>query len=172
MTSILIERLRYVDNNDPCMATYTIHSNRVTCLELKSKLISTCSIFTVMLILDETTLFFFNLRAPTHITSSQRLPGLIESWVARVPSGAPVKKGLKAMASVILSSTLAGSKTAKSRTTSSNSVGISSASEPPSTIAVNELGGLFDENESDEREAAMSSPIKGKTRVTSAVCLT
>ena len=123
-----------------------------------------------MLILDETTLFFFNLRASTHITS-QRLPGLIESWVARVPSGAPVKKGLKS-ASVISSSTLAGSKTAKSRITSSNSVGISSASEPPSTIAVNELGGLFDENENDEREAAMSSPIKGKTRVTSAVRFT
>jgi hypothetical protein len=129
----------------------------------------------LMLILDDTTLFFYSLRLSA--TNNLKKVGLIRDWATEVtgPNAKTTSKAKsKAPSSVVSASTLTAvstSATTKSRTTSSGGVGLSGASRPPSTVpeGFNEIGGLFDEDESAEREAAMSSPIKGNKRVTSAV---
>jgi hypothetical protein len=127
-----------------------------------------------MLSLDATTLHLFNLRA----AAGPKAPNVIKDWVAgirNVPTKSTKSKGLKVGASLsvvsstVAASTVAASTTRKSRTTSSGGVGVSGTSAPASTIAVNEVGGLFDDDEDEERDAALSSPIKGHKRVTSSV---
>jgi hypothetical protein len=127
-----------------------------------------------MLVLDATTLFFYSLSAPA--ASNKKLSGLIKDWAADVQAKDKSSKQQKVSvpSSAIGSTTLAPRTSALSRTTSSNNVRTSGASELPSTVVdlevhggVNDLGGLFDEDESYEREAAMSSPIKGLKRLTS-----
>jgi hypothetical protein len=119
------------------------------------------------LILNESTLFYFDLSA-----SKTRQTGIIQDWTAQV---AKANKNLKSKVSApgtATSSTVV-------RTTTSSSVVVSQAAATALTTkkkaklepkAVSKVSAFLDEDESAERDAALTSPIKGKKRLTSKVC--
>lgn len=130
-----------------------------------------------LLILDETTLFFYNL-ACSRKQPKQHAVTAIRNWSDDVAKSAP------------LSQRTTTSVASTKRTTSSSSAVIAKKSGPPPTKKTESgmlkprdvgkteyepeeedagYGGFAGEDESAEREAAMSSPIKGNKWLTSKV---
>lgn len=132
-----------------------------------------------LLILDETTLFYYNLR--TKATVKDKV-GLVKNWAAKLPL--PNKPAPRSSASTSEKSKGSNhSGPPNSRTTTSSTAIViaketlrvpSKRKAPVDELSTdeddNQYGGFVDEDEEVEREAAMSSPIKGKQRLTSTVC--
>ena len=123
-----------------------------------------------MLLLTEATLFYRNLSLT--LQERPKPSGTIKNWASNVATAPTTKaKGTSSRTS----STAVASSTATSGKTSAATTKI----QPPkrhvnvdldSTDHVSwTMGGFDDDDEAEEREAALSSPIKGNTRVTSAV---
>jgi hypothetical protein len=124
-----------------------------------------------LLTLDETTLFYFSL-------TSEPIPkktGIIKNWAAAVdsfPSRAPSVKSGSSRSQVPLLTT--GSTRSSVTSTLTDAVLISidrKFARDPTPDDNDRVGGLVDEDETrgKERDAAISSPVKGKMRVTSSV---
>src|ERR1700722_15838383 len=127
-----------------------------------------------MLSLNESTLFFFNLRASmTSSASDKQISELIKNWIADVSSKSKSSNAKpKATTSVVSSSAHTVSTSTKSWITSGNCNRVLRTNKPLSMIyteGINEIGGLEDEDENKEHEAVISSPIKGNKWVTSMV---
>jgi hypothetical protein len=136
----------------------------------------------IMLLLNETTLFYFSLGDQAR--PQGKVSGVIKDWAEKVSRSAqPPSKGF---------STSSG--TSQARTAKSVSSAFNSATSVPTSFrsttsaAVKDdkakiasktsskqltelvkLGGFESEDETNEREAALSSPIKGGKRLTSVV---
>jgi hypothetical protein len=124
------------------------------------------SVCIIMLTLDETTMFYYSLYSVTGAKT-----GVIENWKTRVepPHSKPASR---VSSNSTLPSLTAGSTATTTRSTLSKNVLISESrkikTEEPS---VSQFGGLSDEDEAngDERDAAATSPFKGRNRATSSV---
>jgi hypothetical protein len=135
-----------------------------------------------LLTLDESTLFYFSARGINN--NNKGLSGIIKNWSATITNCAPLSKASSqassnrriSSAAQVLSTRL----TTKSMLSDSVAISTNQKHNPQTShslddvspdITSNHLGGLSDEDnmENDEREAALSSPIKGKGRVTSSV---
>ena len=117
------------------------------------------------LILNESTLFYFDLSTPK--TSNR---GKIQTWTDQVASA---NKRFKVPAPDTATSSTA---IRTDRTTSTSSAVVAHAAPTSKKNAKLEQGGVksfsafLDEDESAERDAALTSPIKGKKRLTTKVC--
>ena len=113
------------------------------------------------LILNELTLFYFNLSATK---TSQT--GKIQNWTDQVAKANKKSKVAPSTATSVTSATVV-------RTTASSSVAIAPTTKKKAKInpgAVNlGVSAILDEDESVERHAALTSPIKGKKRLTAKV---
>jgi hypothetical protein len=119
------------------------------------------------LILNETTLFYLNLSTTAPDTSNTY--NAIKKWTSHV---AKTNRSSKSSGSASIS-TLVPSK----RTTSSSSAVVSKTRSQPEKkkikldnqdVATSTM--ILEEDEAVEREAALSSPIKGKKRLNNKVC--
>jgi len=126
-----------------------------------------------MLTLDETTLFYFSL----YSTSKNNASGII-GWNSKVASFNPALKPKGTGAASSSKSSLITTKSSTHSTSKSvlnESVLITDQSDRGAIHTSEEgLGGLQDEDETigEERDLAITSPIKGKTRLTSTVAST
>jgi hypothetical protein len=133
-----------------------------------------------MFTLDETTLYYWSLYSP----DESHKTGVVTDWRSAVTSFDPLKtKGKAASKSVnsrVPSLTHASTRTS-SKSVLTEKVMITADRKPDvgqgpakqsNPVTINEVGGLFDEDEinGEERDVAVSSPIKGKLRLTSTVC--
>jgi len=126
-----------------------------------------------MLTLDETTLFYFSLYS--YPKSGKK--GGIKNWASSVASFAPESKlktkgSASSKSSQVPSLTKGPSNLSSSTSVLTNNVLIFSDDVHDSgAIHANDFGGLQDEDETmgPERDLAASSPVKGKTRLTSTV---
>ena len=128
-----------------------------------------------MLTLDETTLYYWSLNSP----DESHKKGLITDWTSSVNSFAPsqnpknksiAKSTNSRVPSLTNASTRSSSKSVLTDTvmiTADRKNSRQSAQEPNVKIS----GGLPDEDETngEERDVAISSPVKGKVRLTSTV---
>src|ERR1700722_898968 len=127
-----------------------------------------------MLLLNEITLFFYSRRHPPTKPS-----GVINKWVKDVTDSRSqsnsTSKSQSRISSALISVNSSKRSTSASATTAakkSTSAKTGRARTPVNTevIAVNNyFSGLDDEDEDVERDAALSSPIKGEARLTSNV---
>jgi hypothetical protein len=140
-----------------------------------------------MLLFNETSLYYFDLS--TQAAETLKPTGLIENWATAESRSQPTFPVLlKTKASALASSKLKSSSTAltkfsdASRAQSSGVTSVNNKSTKASggldkpqagavlpTFELNDgavSGGLFDDDEEAEREAALSSPIKGHQRLT------
>jgi hypothetical protein len=122
------------------------------------------------LILNELTLFYFDLSAP----KTSKI-GKIQTWTDQVAQANLNKKSnLKVAPSTATSSTVVRT----DRTTASSTAVVAQrglttkkkAKHEPEADNVVAVATFLDEDESVERDAALASPIKGKNRLTSKVC--
>jgi len=139
-----------------------------------------------MLQLNETTLFYFNLRTTADATThdKEKASGLVKDWAAKVsrsakptlPSLTAKLKTTSSRASDVSESTTTKASTATGNTSiKSGSIGANKTHTKSyeidvalaSDVSVLEL--LEDADDEEEHEAALSSPVKSKKRLTSAV---
>ena len=116
------------------------------------------------LVLNELTLFYFDLSASK---TSQTQAGKIQTWTDQVAK-ANNKSKVSALSTATSSTAI--------RTTASSSAVVSQAASTTQKKAKLDSGAVkvsisafLDEDESPERDAAITSPIKGKKRLTSRV---
>ena len=119
------------------------------------------------LILNELTLFYFNLS----VSKTSQI-GKIQSWTAQVAKANRKSKVPDPTATTATSTTAV----CTDRTTTSSSAVVAQAAPTTKRKAKLEPGAVnsavsafIDEDESAEREAAITSPIKGKKRLTTKV---
>lgn len=129
-----------------------------------------------MLALNERTLFYFNPRASGSALVKKSTSGLVETWAAGKRGAASrsnthsTHTAVKAVVKVPAAAAKSTSTQAvyKSATAPTRTVTISDTSSEIEIVKYPALDQLED-NEEDEREAALSSPIKGQKRLTSEV---
>lgn len=129
--------------------------------------ISSCYAVMPSLILNETTLFYLNLSATAPNTSTSF--NKIKNWTSQVAKTSSSRSNsIYVPSGSSKSSTLVPSK----RTTSSSSAVVSKtqAHAQPEKKKMKLDNHDLTEDEKFEREAALSSPIKGKQRLNSKVC--
>jgi hypothetical protein len=126
-----------------------------------------------MLTLDETTLFYFSL----YSQSQSHKKGVINDWASNVASfdsgislPKPKSKGGASLNSGVPSLTRASTLSSKSSALT-DSITITDKKEGRPVSYSSHIGGLQDEDEAHgaERDAAASSPVKGKVRLSSRV---
>jgi hypothetical protein len=117
-----------------------------------------------LLVLDETTLFYHTLS----VTKPSKAAGLIKSWAANVSEVVHLASKTKAPASTrtATSTTL---NNPKARTTATSRAVVISSKIKVKSEPVDNVLGFADKDETEERQAALSSPIKGKKRLDSSV---
>lgn len=125
-----------------------------------------------LLILDETTLFYHNLRFSKSVKTGA---GVIQDWATNLPPPSASSISSSSGSSTTTTSTIRS----KFRTTTSgNTVAAAKKIQVPSKRKIinesdndsnEEYGAIIDEDEVVEREAAMSSPIKGRKKLSSDV---
>ena len=130
-----------------------------------------------MLTLDETTLFYWSLYSHKDSESGQK--GVIADWNAGVNAFAPPSQGSdfknRSRATSKRSKSqvpaLTDASTHSSRSVLTDTVIITSTAPDSAVKPESACGGLIDEDETTgaERDAAISSPVKGHIRMTSIV---
>ena len=120
-----------------------------------------------LLTLDETTLFYFSLPVP-------KKTGVIKNWAAAVDSYSSNASARSGTSKSRVPALTIGSTCSTVTSTLTDAVLISMDRKPTHDITPDDddrVGGLVDEDETrgEERNAAASSPVKGKMRVTSSV---
>jgi hypothetical protein len=132
---------------------------------------------TSMLTLDATTLFYYSL-SDTYTTNAKNThSGLINDWAAKVPqfSKLPTSKSAStsSKSQLTLSQTTSSSRSScppASRSALTNIVRISALDDDKVMVVDDEDAfSERDETKGNKREAAINSPPKGSTRVTSTV---
>jgi hypothetical protein len=138
-----------------------------------------CSCVATMLTLDPSTLYYWNLSDPP----TKKFKYSVESWAksvpvnAKPPSRAPSHTNTATSTSRTLPSLTNGSSRSTSRSVLTDAIAITSTAAPrvqikpdPDFIDIHD-GGLSDHDEirGRERDAAVFSPPKGKTRLNSEV---
>ena len=135
-----------------------------------------------MLTLNEMTLYYYSISVNATAPAPKKQSALIKEWAAHVDSQRVAtgrSRPSSRRSSATLASSTARSSTRKTETSSlTNNIQIvslqsASANTNSNIISLDVTGGLADEDEThgNEREAAITSPPKGKVRVTSTVNL-
>jgi len=115
------------------------------------------------LVLDETTLFYHTLS----VTKPSKAAGLIKSWTANVSEAVHAALNTKVPAAKRTSSSTTLNDSKARMTTTSSAIVVSSRIKVKNEPV--DMQGFIDEDETEERQAALSSPIKGKKRLNSSV---
>lgn len=144
----------------------------------------------VMLLLNETSLFYFDLRVKPANAEPSKRSSLIKTWATAVSKAGPtypvssrandaVTASAKSSKSVVPSAVFSAASIGTSNTTLGNTkcnpkqdFGITDDANPDATILIDDSddhGDPFENDEETERQAAVSSPHKGFKRLTSQV---
>lgn len=129
-----------------------------------------------MLTLDRTTLFYFSFNSTASASNPKARSGVINQWVASIAPPPPMSRASSKASSTTRTSS-AQAKTERTTIKSSLSDTVAIVSKNTATAGNDEddpyglLGGLsdMDETHGAERDAAVSSPVKGSVRKDSKV---